>query len=41
MAPGNTADEVRTLRERVVQLEHELVLHKLNAGGVAKTASGS
>ena len=30
MAPGNTADEVRTLRERVVQLENELVLHKLN-----------
>jgi PAS domain S-box-containing protein len=30
MAPGNTADEVRALRERVVQLEHELVLHKLN-----------
>ena len=30
MAPGNTADEVRALRERVVQLENELVLHKLN-----------
>ena len=30
MAPGNTSDEVRALRERVVQLEHELVLHKLN-----------
>jgi PAS domain S-box-containing protein len=30
MAPGNTADEVRTLRERVVQLENELVLQKLN-----------
>ena len=30
MAPGNTADEVRALRERVVQLENELGLHKLN-----------
>ena len=30
MAPGNTADEVQALRERVVQLENELVLHKLN-----------
>ena len=30
MAPGNTADEVRALRERVVQLENELVLQKLN-----------
>jgi len=30
MAPGNTADEVRALRERVVQLENELILHKLN-----------
>ena len=30
MAPGNTSDEVRALRERVVQLENELVLHKLN-----------
>ena len=30
MAPGNTAYEVRALRERVVQLENELVLHKLN-----------
>ena len=32
MAPGNTADEVRALRERVVQLENELVLQKLNGG---------
>ena len=30
MAPGNTADEVRALRERVGQLENELVLQKLN-----------
>ena len=30
MAPGNTADEVRVLRERVVQLENELVLQRLN-----------
>ena len=30
MAPGNTADEVQALRERVVQLDNELVLHKLN-----------
>jgi len=30
MAPGNTADEVRALRERVLQLENELVLQRLN-----------
>lgn len=30
MAAGNTTDEVRVLRERVVQLENELVLQRLN-----------
>ncbi len=30
MAPGNSPEEIRALRERVVQLESELVLQKLN-----------